>query len=91
MRAYLASIGAPDDPSDEANLQSLCVPCHSAKTANEDAGFANRRALPLQVEWNLGQWKGEGGVKKSPPMAGVEHGALTRALDGNGGRGGVDP
>lgn len=25
-----------------ANLQTLCAPCHSAKTAREDGGFGNR-------------------------------------------------
>lgn len=28
---------------DLANLQALCAPCHSAKTAREDGGFGNRR------------------------------------------------
>lgn len=28
--------------SDE-NLQGLCTPCHSSKTAREDGGFGNRR------------------------------------------------
>jgi 5-methylcytosine-specific restriction enzyme A len=30
---------------DEHNLQPLCKPCHSAKTAREDGGFANRVKL----------------------------------------------
>jgi 5-methylcytosine-specific restriction endonuclease McrA len=30
---------------DEKNLQALCKPCHSAKTAREDGGFANRTRL----------------------------------------------
>ena len=35
-----------NDPSnnDMANLQTLCVPCHSSKTATEDGGFGNQRA-----------------------------------------------
>lgn len=28
---------------DEKNLQSLCRPCHSRKTAVEDGGFGNYR------------------------------------------------
>lgn len=34
-----------NDPSnnDMANLQTLCVACHSSKTATEDGGFGNRR------------------------------------------------
>lgn len=28
------------------NLQTLCVRCHSAKTAREQGGFGNRRAGP---------------------------------------------
>lgn len=33
------------DPSNNAltNLQTLCAPCHSAKTAREDRGFGNPR------------------------------------------------
>ncbi|MGA6183373.1 HNH endonuclease signature motif containing protein [Stenotrophomonas sp. NPDC077421] len=30
--------------NDLSNLQGLCRPCHSAKTAREDGGFGNRRA-----------------------------------------------
>jgi len=28
---------------DEANWQSMCKPCHDAKTAGEDGGFGNVR------------------------------------------------
>jgi 5-methylcytosine-specific restriction protein A len=31
---------------DEGNWQSLCGPCHKAKTAREDGGFGNRRPGP---------------------------------------------
>ena len=30
--------------NDLENLQGLCRPCHSSKTAREDGGFGNRRA-----------------------------------------------
>ena len=35
-----------NDPSnnDLSNLQPLCPPCHSRKTAAEDGGFGNRKA-----------------------------------------------
>jgi 5-methylcytosine-specific restriction protein A len=33
---------APDRKYDEANLQALCSPCHSTKTAREDGGFGGR-------------------------------------------------
>ena len=29
---------------DKQNLQSLCTPCHSTKTATEDGGFGNKRS-----------------------------------------------
>lgn len=29
--------------NDPSNLQPLCAPCHSRKTATEDGGFGNRR------------------------------------------------
>ena len=34
----------PDDPRfwDRTNLNSLCKPCHSRKTATRDSGFARR-------------------------------------------------
>jgi 5-methylcytosine-specific restriction enzyme A len=35
---------APDRKYDETNLQALCTPCHSAKTASEDGGFGKARA-----------------------------------------------
>jgi 5-methylcytosine-specific restriction endonuclease McrA len=32
-----------DDANDvDANLQSLCIPCHSRKTAVQDGGFGNK-------------------------------------------------
>lgn len=30
---------------DRTNLQALCGPCHSAKTAREDGGFGNRMLI----------------------------------------------
>lgn len=30
---------------DRSNWQSLCKPCHDAKTAREDGGFGNRRGV----------------------------------------------
>lgn len=44
--------------NDLANLQGLCRPCHSAKTAREDGGFGNRRARGR--DWPAGGTKGEG-------------------------------
>ena len=35
----VASGGHPFDPR---NLQSVCAPCHSRKTAGQDGGFGNR-------------------------------------------------
>lgn len=32
-----------DADSSDGNLQSLCGPCHSRKTARENGGFGNRR------------------------------------------------
>lgn len=34
---------APEREYDIGNLRSLCVPCHSRKTATEDGGFGNGR------------------------------------------------
>nr|WP_313208501.1 HNH endonuclease [Stenotrophomonas geniculata] len=31
------------NPADGSNWQTLCVPCHSTKTAREDGGFGNVR------------------------------------------------
>jgi 5-methylcytosine-specific restriction enzyme A len=33
---------APERKYDETNLQALCKPCHSTKTASEDGGFGRR-------------------------------------------------
>jgi 5-methylcytosine-specific restriction protein A len=32
-----------NNPEDGSNWQTLCAPCHSAKTAREDGGFGNRK------------------------------------------------
>lgn len=32
-----------NNPEDGSNWQTLCAPCHSAKTATEDGGFGNSR------------------------------------------------
>ena len=39
MPAVLAEVSFVSSPTDESNLQSLCTPCHSRKTARE-VGFA---------------------------------------------------
>jgi len=36
------------NPEDGSNWQTLCVPCHSAKTATEDGGFGNVRRAESQ-------------------------------------------
>jgi 5-methylcytosine-specific restriction protein A len=37
---------------DPGNLQSLCRPCHSKKTASEDGGFGNPDAKPRGCDAN---------------------------------------
>lgn len=39
---HIAPMARGGAPYDAANLQSLCSPCHSAKTAREDGGFGNK-------------------------------------------------
>ena len=43
----LSAGGARLDP---ANIQPLCVSCHSAKTVTEDGGFGNRRRVNHQLD-----------------------------------------
>lgn len=42
---HVKAVSGPDDPLfwEPSNHQSLCQPCHSAKTAGEDGGLGNRR------------------------------------------------
>jgi 5-methylcytosine-specific restriction endonuclease McrA len=43
----LFALGLADgDPDSDENLQGMCKPCHSAKTAAEDGGFGNERRVP---------------------------------------------
>jgi 5-methylcytosine-specific restriction protein A len=41
---HIIPVNGPDDPLfwDENNHQSLCISCHSEKTAREDGGFGNK-------------------------------------------------
>ncbi|WP_312327917.1 HNH endonuclease signature motif containing protein [Stenotrophomonas sp.] len=41
--SHVDHIDADTSNNDLSNLQGLCRPCHSAKTAREDGGFGNRR------------------------------------------------
>lgn len=43
---HIEPVTGPDDPRfwDPDNHQSLCLTCHSEKTATEDGGFGNPRA-----------------------------------------------
>ncbi|MHA6905138.1 HNH endonuclease [Ralstonia syzygii subsp. celebesensis] len=48
--------------NERSNLQGLCWPCHSAKTAREDGGFGNAKraaspvpAAPVQTVANVGE------------------------------------
>ena len=40
---HIIPVSGPDDPLfwDVTNHQSMCIPCHSIKTAKEDGGFGN--------------------------------------------------
>lgn len=42
--SHVDHIDADTSNNDLSNLQGLCRPCHSSKTAREDGGFGNRRA-----------------------------------------------
>lgn len=59
---------APERRLDWSNLQSLCTPCHSAKTAREDGGFGRGR----------GGRKVEAEAPKTVPLTTQEHSAVFR-------------
>jgi 5-methylcytosine-specific restriction protein A len=59
--SHVDHIDADTSNNDLANLQGLCRPCHSAKTAREDGGFGNRRARTRNR--TSGGTKGEGWVE----------------------------
>lgn len=40
---HVDHVDGDDGNNDATNLQPLCAPCHSRKTATEDGGFGNRR------------------------------------------------
>lgn len=63
MRAasHVDHIDADTSNNDLTNLQGLCRPCHSAKTAREDGGFGNRRAC--RRDWTVRGTTGEGRIK----------------------------
>jgi len=59
--SHVDHVDADTSNNDLTNLQGLCRPCHSAKTAREDGGFGNRRARAR--DWTVGGTTGEGRVK----------------------------
>jgi 5-methylcytosine-specific restriction protein A len=59
--SHVDHIDADTSNNDLTNLQGLCRPCHSAKTAREDGGFGNRRARAR--DWTGAGTNGEGRVK----------------------------
>jgi 5-methylcytosine-specific restriction enzyme A len=69
---HILAIAKGGDPWDMDNLQSLCLPCHSRKTATEDRQRPMRcdaRGFPLDPmhHWNCEEIDGEGeGVKPTP-------------------------
>jgi len=56
--SHVDHIDADTSNNDLTNLQGLCRPCHSAKTAREDGGFGNRRARAR--DWTGAGTNGEG-------------------------------
>jgi len=59
--SHVDHIDADSRNNDLTNLQGLCRPCHSAKTAREDGGFGNRRAQ--MRDWTATGTKGRGRVE----------------------------
>lgn len=59
--SHVDHIDADTSNNDLTNLQGLCRPCHSAKTAREDGGFGNRRVRAR--DWTVGGTTEEGRVK----------------------------
>lgn len=88
LAAWLRSIGAPVDPDDGRNLQSLCKTCHDRKTATEDGGFGRLLDLPVSVVWNEIK-EGVGGKISGNPV-GVDRCGGSRARSQNWGRGGME-
>lgn len=67
-----------------SNLQPLCTPCHSAKTAREDGAFGNPRRHPRSQAHQLrdGQQSPNAGARvhsqpETPRHAGSTHGQTT--------------
>lgn len=69
---------APARRLDQTNLQPLCKPCHSAKTAREDGSFGRARAGAAAAGVELGQ-----------PRASVDAPAWGAAASGAAGQGGA--
>ncbi|WP_418010796.1 HNH endonuclease [Pandoraea pnomenusa] len=53
-----------NNPPDGSNWQTLCKPCHSAKTSKEDGGFGN-----FKSNENRSRLVGGGEVKTLNPFA----------------------
>lgn len=62
---HIIPVEGPEDPRfwDPTNHQSLCTPCHSAKTAAEDGGYGNRKREVVHSAHANGWGKGGSKVK----------------------------
>jgi 5-methylcytosine-specific restriction protein A len=61
---HIVPIAAGGERLERSNLQGLCKPCHSRKTATEDSAFARSGPLPPK---GVGGVASVGGVAPRPP------------------------